>query len=255
MFAHTLIYVASFVGIWIGAGVTIRSVEKMSRNLNLSSFAVSFLILGAFTSISELSVGINSVLDKDPEIFVGNLIGASIVLFMLIIPMLAILGRPLHVNNELRGRNLLMSLVVVATPVLLSLDGVVDMTDGYISIVLFVLLTLLIEAKKGILDSTKRFTHFNKVRVGKEFMAVVLGVTLIFISSHFVVEQTVYFSRILGVTPFLVSLLLISIGTNLPELSLVVRSVFLRNNQVAFGDYVGSASFNTFLFGLSLIHI
>src|SRR3990167_8364166 len=119
MITHALLYIASFVGIWIGAGLAIRAVEKISKNLNLSSFAVSFLILGAFTSISELSVGINSVLDKDPEIYVGNLIGASLVLFMLIIPLLAITSRAVHVNNELRGRNLIMSLIVVATPVLL----------------------------------------------------------------------------------------------------------------------------------------
>lgn len=43
---------------------------------------------------------------------------------------------------------------------------------------------------------------------------------------------------------------MVSIGTNIPELSLVFRSLFIRNNQVAFGDYVGSACFNTFLFGL-----
>lgn len=254
MLTHTLIYIASFVGIWIGAGLTIRSVEKMSRNLNLSSFAVSFLILGAFTSVSELSVGVNSVLDHDPEIFVGNLIGASLVLFMLVIPLLAILGRPLHVNSELRGRNLIMSLIVVGTPVLLSLDGVVDKTDGIISVVLFVLLALCIEAKKGVLESAKEFLHMNKVEIGKELLTVIFGVVVIFISSHFVVSQTIYFSQVLGVTPFLVSLLLISIGTNLPELSLVVRSIFLKNNQVAFGDYVGSASFNTFLFGLLTLY-
>jgi cation:H+ antiporter len=79
-------------------------------------------------------------------------------------------------------------------------------------------------------------------------------VVVIFVASRFVVEQTLYFSQILQVSPFIISLLFIAIGTNIPELSFVVRSAFMKNNQVAFGDYVGSASVNTLLFGtLTLI--
>lgn len=52
MLAHILIYALSFVGIWIGAGLAIRAVEKLSHKLRLSSFLVSFLVLGFFTSIS-----------------------------------------------------------------------------------------------------------------------------------------------------------------------------------------------------------
>ena len=80
MASHALIYLLSFVGIWVGSGLAIRSVERISQSLKVSSFAVSFLVLGLFTSISELSVGINSIMENDPEIYVGNLIGASIVL-------------------------------------------------------------------------------------------------------------------------------------------------------------------------------
>lgn len=87
---HLIQYSLSFIGIWIGSGLAIRSVERLSRSLKISSFLVSFIVLGLCTSISELSVGINSVIAKDPEIYVGNLVGATIVIFMLIIPLLTI---------------------------------------------------------------------------------------------------------------------------------------------------------------------
>ena len=100
---HLIIYAAAFIGIWVGAGMAITSVEKMAQKLRLSSFLVSFLVLGFFTSISEVSVGVNAVLSGDPGIFVGNLIGASIVLFLMVIPLLAITGKPITINKEVRG--------------------------------------------------------------------------------------------------------------------------------------------------------
>lgn len=250
MFTHILIYVLSFAGIWIGSGLAIKSVERLSKSLKMSSFAISFLLLGLFTSISELSVGVNSILANDPEIFVGNLIGASIVLIMLIIPLLAIVGNSIRITPEFQGFNLIASLVVIALPVILALDGRIGKTDGIIALALFGLLLISVQSKKGLIDKLKNINQRAGIRVGRELLKILFGVATIFIASKFVVEQTIYFSHLLNVSPFLISLLFIAIGTNLPELSLVVRSAFMRNNQVAFGDYVGSAAFNTFLFGL-----
>jgi cation:H+ antiporter len=250
MIFNLVLYILAFVGIWVGAGMAIRSVERMSRSLRISSFAISFLILGFFTSISELSVGINSIVKNDPEIYVGNLIGASIVIFMLIIPLLAITGNGLRVNPEFQGFNLLLSIVVIATPVMTSMDGSVDRIDGLITLILYFALVFCIQLKHGILERVHHITQTQRHRFSKELLQIISGVIIIFLASRIVVNQTLYFSEVLDVSPFLISLLLISIGTNIPELSFVFRSLFMRSNQVAFGDYVGSAAFNSFLFGL-----
>ncbi len=255
MLSHLLIYLLSFVGIWIGSGLAIGSVERLSKILRVSSFAVSFLVLGFFTSVSELSVGVNSILENDPEIYVGNLIGASIVIFMLIIPLLAITGNSIKITSEFRGFNLPASLVVVALPVILAMDGRIGRTDSILALCLFVFLVVVVQTKRGLLEKVKSISARSGIKVGKELLRIGFGVTTIFVASRFVVEQTMYFSNLLELSPFVISLLLIGFGTNIPELSFVVRSAFMRNNQVAFGDYVGSASFNTFLMGgLTLLY-
>lgn len=250
MIIHALTYFLSFLGIWVGSGLAIKSVEQLSKTLRMSSFAISFLVLGFFTSISEFSVGINSVISDEPEIFVGNLIGASIVLFMLIIPLLAIVGKSIHIAPELRGFNLPASLIVVALPVILAMDGKVGKIDSIVSLTLFGFLVVSIETKKGLMQHVQKITQNSGVKVSRELLKIIFGVVVIFVASRFLVEQTHYFSTLLNISPFLISLLLIAIGTNVPELSLVLRSAFIRNHQVAFGDYVGSAVVNTFLLGL-----
>lgn len=255
LWLHLLIYLLSFVGIWIGSGIAVKSVEKLARYLKLSSFIVSFIILGLFTSIGELSVGINALISGDPEIYVGSLIGASIVLFMLIAPLLAVVGNSVHINHEFRGFNLLASLMVVVLPAVLVMDGKIDRTDSIVAVVAFFFLLISLQSRRGLLEKIKNLGPKGSIKVGKEILKTLFGVVIIFIASKFVVNQTVYFSDLLGISPFLISLLLISIGTNIPELSLVIRSFFMKNYQVAFGNYVGSAVFNTFLLGiLTLIH-
>jgi cation:H+ antiporter len=247
MTINLIIYLSAFVAIWIGSGMAISAVERISKTLKLSTFAVSFLILGFFTSVSELSVGVNAVLENDPEIFIGNLIGASLVIFMMIVPLLAITSNGLKINREFQNFNLLISMIVIGAPVVLSMDGKIDRIDALISIVLYLFLIVCIQAKRGILET--RINKAKTTKAAKELLKIIIGVAIIFVGSRFVVDQTLYFSSLLHISPFLISLLFIAIGTNIPELSFVFRSMFMKNNQVAFGDYVGSASFNTFLFG------
>lgn len=146
-------------------------------------------------------------------------------------------------------------MVVVVLPAILVMDGKIDQTDSIVAVVAFFFLLISLQSRRGFLEKIKNLGSKGGIKVGKEILKTLFGVIIIFIASKFVVNQTVYFSDLLGVSPFLISLLLISIGTNIPELSLIVRSFFMKNYQVAFGNYVGSAVFNTFLLGiLTLIH-
>jgi cation:H+ antiporter len=250
MTVHLLIYLLSFVSIWIGSGIAIRAVQKLSRYLKISAFGISFLVLGFFTSISEFSVGINAVVEQDPEIFVGNLIGASIVLFMLLTPLLAIAGNSIKITSELRGYRLAATLLVIALPVLLAIDGQLNQFDSIMSMAAYIALLVIMPFRQELLEKIGTMTSRSSVAIGREIAKILTGVSIIFVASHFLVQQTTYFSDLIGISPFLISLLLIAIGTNVPEISLAVRSLIMKNKQVAFGDYAGSAAFNTFLFGL-----
>ena len=77
------------------------SVDRLAHKLHLSSFAVSFFLLGILTSVPEISVGVNSLIERKPEIFVGNLIGGIIVIFLLIIPVLAVFGNGVKLTHQM----------------------------------------------------------------------------------------------------------------------------------------------------------
>ena len=84
----------------------------------------------------------------------------------------------------------------------------------------------------------------------EDIVELLLSAIIIFLASKYVVTETVYFSSVLKVSQFLISLIVLSIGTNLPEISLAVRSIINGKNEVALGDYLGSAAANSLFFGL-----
>lgn len=245
-----LIFLLSFGGVWFGSGLAIRSIQRIAHGLRISSFAVSFLVLGFFTSLGEMSVGVNAVLNDDPEIFVGNLIGATIVIFMLIIPLLAITGKKVAVTNALRGRRILFPLIAASIPVLVSLNGKVDWLDGVLALSAFILSSVMTQTKQNLLEKASNFLKHKRFSLRIELLKVLIGVLAVFGASHLIVQETLILSELFNLSPFFISLLFIALGTNLPELSLVIRSLFMRDKQVAFGNYLGSATMNTGLFGV-----
>lgn len=250
MIFSLIFYFLSFLLIWFGAGLIVSACERLAHRLAISRFAISFFVLGILTSTPEISVGVNAVIDKRPEIFIGNLLGGSLVLFLLVIPILAIFGGGIKLVHQLERKNLALSLLVVAAPAFLVIDKKVNFFEALFLIVVYGYLFYAIEKKKGLFERLKDqvFNHRHSLTI--EVLRLVFGVLVVFFASKFIVDQTIYFSKIFQISSFLISLLFLSIGTNLPELSLAVRCLVLKKKEVAFGDYVGSAAANTLIFGV-----
>lgn len=244
-----LLFFASFFVIWYASGIIINSVENLAHRLRISSFALSFFVLGILTSIPELSVGLNSIINNRPEIFVGNLLGASLILFIFVIPILAIFGNGVKLVHQLTEKNLIFSLLVVATPVFLIADGLLTRTEGVFLIFIYIILFYFIEKKGGLLKIFEENTLPKKKNLIEISTRLIFAIGVIFFTSNFIVNQTIYFSEYFGVSSFIISLIFLSLGTNFPELSLAIRSVAMGKKDIALGDYLGSAAANTLFFG------
>jgi cation:H+ antiporter len=201
-------------------------------------------------------VGITSVIRKDPEIFVGNLLGGVLIIFLFIIPVLAILGNGIKLQNQLEEGPLLFSLFVIAIPAIFVADKNVSTFDGIVMVALYFVLFFFLQKKQGVWEAVKKSVKAKaKINYSKRFFYIITGIILIFFSSNIIVNNTIHFSELFHVSPFLISLLFLALGTNLPELSLAIRAVIAGKKEVAFGDYIGSAAANTLLFGfLSLMY-
>lgn len=254
--AHISVFLVSSLVIWFFAGLLIESVKRVARRFHKTGFSVAFFVLGFLTSISEISVAINASIGGVPQISVGNLIGASFVILLLIVPLLAIAGKGIELNHTISKKNLALAFAIIILPSLFVIDGDVTRSEGILAILGYLVLFWAIERQYNSAEKLKSIHEeiLNTKRVGIIVVAkILLGGGAIFIAAHFLVEQTVYFANLLSVPGSVIGLVVLSIGTNIPELVIATRAILQHRKDIAFGDYLGSAAANTLIFGLLAI--
>lgn len=253
MFLKIILYVFSFIVLWYASDLIISSVDKMSKSIKMSRFALSFFILGMLTSMPEIGVGITSIIENDPQIFVGNLLGGVVVIFLFIIPILAIFGNGINLTNRMDSGALFMSLIICVAPSFLVADRRVGIFEAILMILLYLITFYIVQRKQNLVESFESAVKKNGKHNLVSFLRILIGLVLIFFVSDFIVERTMEFSEVLKISPFVISVVVLSIGTNLPELFIAVRSLKSNNKDIAFGDYIGSATANTLIFGVMVM--
>lgn len=240
----------SFFFVWLSAKILVKSVSSLSHLIHFSPFALSFFVLGLSTSMPEFFISLSSILDKHPEIFAGTLLGGSAMILLFIIPFLTLLSGKIQIPADLSKKNFLFALFVIFLPFLAAFDGKIEPAEGIIMILSYLLLFYFIEKKQNILQKFEAGFQRNKKEEIKNILKIFLSILVLYVSSQGIVLNTVFLTERLGFNTFLVSFLLISLGTNLPELSIAVATAFKKQKSIALGDYLGSTSANTLLFGI-----
>ncbi|MEK9184431.1 MAG: hypothetical protein AAB892_01745 [Patescibacteria group bacterium] len=250
--SHLLVFLLSIGVVWFFAGVLLDTVGRISMRLCRSGFGTAFFLLGFLTSISEISVAMNAGIAGVPGVSAGNLVGASFVILLLIVPFLAVAGNGISLKGLVSKEMLAFTLLVVLLPVLLLADGRVTMLEGAFAVLAYAALAYSIRNRP---EATETNVCIPEAAGGKRGLLIDTGKILlsagaIFVASHFLVEQTVEVARLIDVPSSLIGLILLSVGTNIPEIVIAVRAVLEKRKDIAFGDYLGSAAANVPIFGM-----
>ncbi|ALM09506.1 MAG TPA: hypothetical protein DEB30_05430 [Candidatus Peribacter riflensis] len=257
---HILSFLLATSVIWFLSGILIDATDQVAKRYHKPGFAVAFFVLGFLTSISEMSVAVNATAQGIPQVSAGNLQGASLVIILFIIPLLAVLGNGVPMTRVMLPSTVALLLFVVLLPALFALDGTIMPYEGAFMLLLYGGLILRIRKKvparetaSKALRETKETLTRTRYATAMDIAKIILGAALIFIAGNVLVDESAYFARLLHLPLSFVGLLLLSIGTNFPELVVALRCVLGRHKDIAFGDYMGSAAANTLIFGVLAI--
>lgn len=227
----------------------VSSVGKTAHRLHLPAFIISFAILGFLTSTPEIAVGLNSISGETPSIFVGNLLGGVPVLFFLLIPLFAIFNGGIKLSHGFGHKSMALSFIATIAPFFTVLDGKITQNEGSVLIILYLFTVFALYVANK--PSNKNINLLNiKSYSFLDIIKVVIGTIIVLFSSNFIVDKTIYFSNLLKISPFYISIVIISFGTNLPEIMVSLKSLIMKKKDIALGNYLGSASANSCLFGI-----
>jgi len=247
----------SIIILLIGLVALIWSADKfvygaaaIARNFGLPPLVIGLTIVAMGSSAPEIMVAFTSSLDGNSNTAIGNALGSNITNIALVLGV-TVLIQPLLVHSQLLKRELPILLFVTLTAGYTLWDQTLTFAEGIILISLFFITIgglcwmtlrdkkyndeLLIEAQDDVPEGVSNIMAT---------IWIVIGMILLPIASHYVVEGASDIARYFGLSELVIGLTIIAIGTSLPELAASIASIKNNEHDLALGNIVGSNIFN-----------
>jgi len=241
-----LALIALFYLLGKAADAVVVNVRNIGERLGVNIFFLG-LILGFLTSLPELSVGINAISEGVPRISLGNLFGGILVLFGLILGVSVVINRKIKTDGDIQG--VFQLLLFIVFPFLLGLDGSISWIEGIGIIVAYFLLLAHLYRKNNHLEKTERIT-VHKRDLLKNVFFVIAGIVFVIVISNIIIRMTLSLLESFGIPPFITGLLFFSIGTNLPEIIVTIRSWKRHIKELSVSNLLGSGIANAMIVGI-----
>lgn len=252
-----VLFIAAMASLIYGADFIIRESERIALHYHISPFVIGATLIGFGTSLPEMAASMMASGYGKPDMAVANVMGSVIFNITLVLGTVFLLAKNLQPQRDLFNKDSAWILFPVIVFFLMSHDGVIGRIDGIILVLMMgAYLHFLFSSDSS--ELTEEIdTSLTKERFGwgKTLLLLLAGFVMTIGGAHFVVESGGNIARMLGVSEWVIGLLLISLGTSLPEFVVSLVALKKGNADMSIGNIIGSnvANFAMVLGGSALI--
>ncbi|OFX05095.1 MAG: hypothetical protein A3E78_10705 [Alphaproteobacteria bacterium RIFCSPHIGHO2_12_FULL_63_12] len=256
MFVDIALILLALAVLLVGGDLLVRGAVGAAAALKIPPLLVSLTIIAFGTSAPELFVSVTSVLEHEPGIAIGNIIGSNIANVFLVLGLPALIyPMSAHVPG-LRRHAIAMLIATGAFAAIAYGAGSLDRPVGaalFAGIILYVLfLAVMARQTKGrdpVIDEVREYAEGARDNLGASALYIIAGLIGLPVGAHLLVDSGSSIAQAIGVREELIGLTVVAFGTSLPELATVVAAAFHKKSDVAIGNVVGSNIFNILAVG------
>ncbi|MEN1956952.1 sodium:calcium antiporter [Luteimonas sp. MJ204] len=231
----------------LGGDSLVKGAAGLGERLGIPRFAVGLGLVAVATSLPELAVNARAVASGDRALALGNAVGSNIVNVGLTLG-LAALAAPLVIRW--RALSPLLAVLLLSTLAVggLSLDGGLSRIEGVVLLLVFVGVVAFV-AMRGDDESPEvraEIDAFATTRggLGMNIVRVVLATVLLWFGAGWIVAHMPTIGHALGMDSLLAGLVLVAVGTALPEAAAAVAAARRGQGDIVAGHVIGSSLFN-----------
>ena len=242
------------------ADLVVGSINRINETTKLGSYAISSIILALGTSLPEFFVGITSALEENPTISLGTVTGSNIANIALVGGIATLIHGTIRIRKSVSGKDIAFAVLAGLMPALLFFDGSLSRVDGLILISIYLAYATSFfktqfkkvaaeEAEAIHVDEEIKSRYVRKIkkRSNGYWGRLFLGIALLLFSADIIVRLTLFLSDELSIPKFVIGMVLLAIGTSLPELAFSIRSLEKKENRMFMGNLLGSTITNSTL--------
>lgn len=234
--------------IW-GADRFVLGASATARNMGIAPLLIGLTVVAFATSAPEILVSIVASLRGEPGLAIGNAIGSNIVNIGLVLGCVAII-RPIHLRSATLRREMPALLAVSLLTVSLFLDQYLSRVDGLVMLTGLIIVMIWL-VRLGMRSSTddpiKREFEAEIPSSVTTKMAIFwfsVGLVALLVGAHFLVDGAIKVATHFNVDEVVIGIMLVALGTSLPELAVSLVSALKGEYGLAIGNIVGSNIFN-----------
>lgn len=240
-----------------GADFIIKESERIALHYNISHFVIGATLVAFGTSLPEMAASMMASGYGKSDLAVANVIGSVTFNITLVLGFVFLIAKKMKPKRDLFAKDSAWIIMPVMIMILMSFDGKISRIDGFIFLFMMVayIIFLFKDAKEDLEVEIDPDLIKAKFKWLKTISLLAVGFFLTIGGAHFVVESASSIARMFGVSEWIIGLLLISLGTSLPELVVSLVAVKKGHADMSIGNIIGSnvANFSMVLGGAAMI--
>ena len=246
---YSLLSVISLAVLIKSADILLDSVKDLAKRLGVSDKVVALTLISFGTSLPEFIVALLSAIKGQGGIVLGDVLGSNIANASLGIG-LATLIFPVTLARSTIWKEIPLYTAVALIFIFLSMDGIINVWDALTILVVFAFFVQYIieeiidgkyKVRVGVESSYASKQQASLAKISLFFIPSLLG---LFLSGKVLVYSITALSRLLSIGSYILSSIIVAVGTSLPEIAVSLYATLKRESEILVGDIMGSNLFN-----------
>jgi cation:H+ antiporter len=239
-----------------GGAAMVRGASGIAEGYGVPPMVVGLTVVAFGTSAPELVVNVMGAFEGQTALAFGNIAGSNLANLGLVLGTSAIIT-PMALQGKMVRRELPLLLLATSVLLLMILDpilrnesAVIDRSDGLIMLLLFgifIYLTVLDfvrQEQDPYMDTIGGLDIVSHAERRINWILVISGIIGLAIGGQITITEGTVIAESMGIPPVIVGIIVLAIGTSLPELITSIFAALRGEADLCIGNVIGSNIFN-----------
>jgi cation:H+ antiporter len=243
LFLDVVIFIVALSVLIYGADFIINESEKIALKFGISEYIIGATLIALGTSLPEMAASINASINGKPELSISNIVGSNILNITLVLGLVFILAKKINPNRDFFKKDSAWALFPVLIFIVAILNGKISRFTGFVFMLLMGAYILFITRHdKDVID----LADIDKEELQKSFSwaksipLLILGFLMVVYGADYTVSSASNIAKFFGVSDWVIGVVLVALGTSMPELVVSVSAAVKGKADMAIGNIIGS---------------
>jgi len=249
-----LFLIIGLIGLVWSANLFVSGSASVAKHVGMTPMMIGLTVVAFGTSAPEMIVSADAALNGIPAMGVGNAIGSNIANIGLVLGVTALIAT-IPVNAGLMRLEVPLLLAVTALAAICLWDYQLTNIEGWVLLgstipVSVILIRHARNANKqskapGDIDESEEIdVDIPDLSRWKSILWLIIGLIALLGFADLLVSSARTLAEYMGVSPMVIGLTIVALGTSLPELAASVTSALKGHHDIAIGNIIGSNILN-----------